>query len=60
MALTISPASEVVSTCLGDGTIDELRDAQSAKGTGNDTEMANRDVGTFDEIGKSGHIGRYF
>ena len=41
--------SEVVRPGLGDGTVDDPGDAQAVEGAGHDPEVADRDVGTFDE-----------
>jgi hypothetical protein len=40
----------------GDGTVDNRGDAEGVKGTGNEPEMADRDVGTLDEVTRGGHI----
>ena len=47
--------SEVVLPCLGDGAIDDPGDPEGVEGAGDDPEMADRDVGAFDEISRSGH-----
>ena len=46
---------EVVLSCLGDGTIDDRGNPEGVEGTGDDPEMADRDVGSFDEVSRGGH-----
>jgi hypothetical protein len=46
---------EVMLPRLGDGTVDDRGDAEGIEGTGDDPEMADRDVGSFDEISRGGH-----
>ena len=43
---------EVVLSCLGDGTIDDRGNPEGVEGTGDDPEMADRDVGSFDEVSR--------
>lgn len=49
------PVGEVVLPLFGDGTVDDFGDPEGIKRTGDDPEMADRDVGTFDELCRSGH-----
>lgn len=46
---------EVVVPRLGDGTADDLSDSEGVEGSGDDSEMADRDVVSSDEISRSGH-----
>ena len=45
---------EVVVPCLRDGTADDLGDAKGVEGAGDNPEMADRDVGSFDEVSRGG------
>ncbi len=45
----------VVLLRLGDGTIDGRGDAEGVGGTGDDPKMADRDVGSFDEVSRRGY-----
>jgi hypothetical protein len=47
---------EMVLPRFGDGTVDDPSDPEGVKGAGDDPEMADRDVGTFDELSRSGHM----
>jgi len=40
--------------CLRDGTADDLGDAKGVEGAGDNPEMADRDVGSFDEVSRGG------
>jgi len=53
------PMSEVVVTGFGDGTVDGPGDLEGVESTGDDPEIADRDVGVFDEVNRSGHIRGY-
>jgi hypothetical protein len=46
---------EVVVPCFGNGTVNDLGDPEGVESTGDDPEMADRDVGSFDEISRGGH-----
>lgn len=39
----------------GDGTGDDSGNPEGVKGTGDEPEMADRDVGSFDELSRGGH-----
>lgn len=39
-----------------EGTVDNWGDAKGVEGTGNEPEMVDRDVGTFDEVIRGGSI----
>ena len=49
------PVGEVVVPCFGNGTVNDLGDPEGVESTGDDPEMADRDVGSFDEISRGGH-----
>ena len=55
MTLMTLTVGEEVLPRLGDGTIDDLGDVEGIEGAGDDPEMADRDVGPFDEVSRSGH-----
>ena len=46
----------VVQSCLGDSTVDDSGVAQCVEGPDHDPEVTDRDVGTFDEDSRGGHI----
>ena len=47
---------EVVLPRFGEGTVDDRGNPEGVEGTGDDPEMADRDVGTFDEFCRGGHM----
>ena len=49
------PVGEVVLPCLGNDTVDDPGDPEGVESTGDDPEVADRDVGSFDELSRSGH-----
>jgi len=49
------PVGEVVVPCFGNGTVNDPGDPEGVESTGNDPEMADRDIGAFDEVSRSGH-----
>ena len=46
---------EVMLPCLWDGTVDDRGNAEGVEGVGDDPEMTERDVGSFDEVSRGGH-----
>ena len=51
-ALDEIPMGEVVLPRFGEGTVDGRGDAEGVESTGDDPDIADRDLGTFDEVSR--------